>query len=68
MGQTRSLGRGDPLEEETATHSSVLAWKISWREEPSELQSMGHKELGMTYQLTTTNDPQLNILTLAMTS
>ena len=51
-----------------ATHSSVLAWKISWREEPGELQSMGHKELGMTYQLTTTNDPKLNMLTLTMTS
>ena len=50
-----------------ATHSSVLAWKISWREEPGELQSMGCKELGMTYQLTT-NDPQLNMLTLTMTS
>ena len=65
--RVRSLGQGDPLEEEMATHSSVLAWKISWREEPGELQSMGCKELGMTYQLTT-NDPQLNMLTLTMTS
>ena len=31
-----------------ATHSSILAWKISWTEEPGRLQFMGHKELGMT--------------------
>ena len=37
----RSLGWEDPLEKEMATHSSILAWKISWREEPGELQSMG---------------------------
>ena len=37
----RSLGREDPLEEEMATHSSVLAWEIPWTEEPGGLQSMG---------------------------
>ena len=37
----RSVGREDPLEKETATHSSILAWKISWTEEPGRLQSMG---------------------------
>ena len=42
----RSLGQEDPLEEETATHSSVLAWKIPWTEEPGGLQSTGSKELG----------------------
>ena len=36
-----SLGQEDPLEKEMATHSSVLAWKISWTEEPGRLQSMG---------------------------
>ena len=36
----RSLGRVDPLEEEMATHSSTLAWKIPWTEEPGGLQSM----------------------------
>ena len=36
-----SLGREDPLEEEMATHSSILAWKIPWTEEPGGLQSMG---------------------------
>ena len=37
----QSLGRVDPLEKEMATHSSILAWKISWTEEPGRLQSMG---------------------------
>ena len=39
--QVRSLGREDPLEKEMATHSSILAWRIPWREEPGRLQSMG---------------------------
>ena len=47
-----SLGREDPLEEEMATHSNILAWKIPWTEEPSRLQSMGGKESDMTEQLT----------------
>ena len=38
--QVRSLGWEDPLEEEMATHSSILAWKISWAEETGELQSV----------------------------
>ena len=37
----RSLGQEDPLEEEMAIHSNILAWKIPWREEPGGLQSMG---------------------------
>ena len=37
----RSLGLGDPLEKEMATHSSTLAWKIPWTEEPGRLQPMG---------------------------
>ena len=36
----QSLGQEDPLEKEMATHSSILAWKILWTEEPSGLQSM----------------------------
>ena len=36
----RSLGREDPLEKEKATHSSTLAWKIPWTEEPGRLQSL----------------------------
>ena len=41
--RVRSLGQEDPLEKKMATHSSILAWKISWTEEPSGLQSMGSK-------------------------
>ena len=37
-----------PLEKEVATHSSILAWEISWTEEPARLQSMGSQELDMT--------------------
>ena len=40
----RSLGWEDPLEEDMATHSSVLAWKIPWTEEPGGLQSRDRKE------------------------
>ena len=39
----QSLGREDPLEEEMATHSSTLAWKIPWMEEPGRLQTMGSR-------------------------
>ena len=38
--QVQSLGQEDPLEEEAATRSSVLAWKIPWTEEPGRLQSV----------------------------
>ena len=46
--QVRSLGLEDPLEEEMATHSSILAWEIPWTEEPGGLQSMGSQRVGMT--------------------
>ena len=39
--QVQSLGQEDPLEKEMAPHSSILAWKIPWMEEPGGLQSMG---------------------------
>ena len=39
--QVRSLGQEDPLEKEMATHSSILAWRIPWTEEPGGLQSRG---------------------------
>ena len=42
--QIRSLGGEDPLEDEMATHSTILAWGIAWTEEPGGLQSRGHKE------------------------
>ena len=44
----RSLGRKDPLEEGIATHSSILAWRIPWTEEPGGLQSMVLQELDTT--------------------
>ena len=43
--QVRSLGWEDPLEKGMATHTSILAWRIPWTEEPGGLQSMGFKEL-----------------------
>ena len=43
--QVQSLGQEDLLEKEMATHSSTLAWKIPWAEEPGRLQSMDCKEL-----------------------
>ena len=42
----RSPGWGDPLEKEMATHSSTLAWKIPWMEEPGRLQSMRSQRAG----------------------
>ena len=46
--QVRFLGWEDPLEKEMATHSSILAWKIPWAEEPGRLQSMGSQESDVT--------------------
>ena len=44
--QVQVLGREDPLEKEMAIHSSTLAWKIPWTEEPGRLQSMGSLRAG----------------------
>ena len=49
--QVQSLGE-DALDQEMATHSFILAWRIPWTEEPDGLQSMGCKESDMTEQLT----------------
>ena len=46
--QVQSLGGEDPLEKETATHSSILSWEIPWTEEPDGLQSMVSKESDTT--------------------
>ena len=46
--QISFLGLEDPLEKEMATHSSILAWRISWTEEPGRLQSMGSQESDTT--------------------
>ena len=44
--QVQSLGQGDPLGVGMATHSSILAWRILWTEEPSGLESMGSRSIG----------------------
>uniref|UniRef100_A0AAA9T0H1 ELMO domain containing 3 n=1 Tax=Bos taurus TaxID=9913 RepID=A0AAA9T0H1_BOVIN len=58
----KSLGREDPLEEETATHSSILAWKIPWTEEPGRLQSVGSQRVDTTERLS------MHSLRLALTN
>jgi len=50
-----SLGWEDPLEKEMATHSSILAWRIPWTDEPGGLySSRGHKESDMTERIVST--------------
>ena len=51
--RVRSLGQEDGLEKEMATHSSILAWKISWTEEPGGLQSMGSQRVGHDWVINT---------------
>ena len=53
MQETRvqSLGQEDLLEKEIATHSSILAWKIPWMENPGRLQSMGSQRVDMIERL-----------------
>ena len=51
--RVQSLGREDPLEKETATHSSILVWKISWTKKPGGLQSMGSQKGGHNWATNT---------------
>ena len=44
--QVQSLGQEDPLEQEMATHSTILAWRIPWTEEPGGLQPVGLQRVG----------------------
>ena len=44
--QVQSMGQEDPLEEDMATHSSILAWRIPWTGEPGRLQPMGSQRVG----------------------
>ena len=46
--RVRSLGQEDPLEKEMATHSSILAWRVPWTEEPGRLQFTGRKDSDTT--------------------
>ena len=50
--RVRALGWEDPLEKEMAIHSSTLAWKIPWTEEPGRLQSMGSQRVGREFTFT----------------
>ena len=60
--QVQSLGQEDPLEEEMATHSRVLAWRFPWTEEPGRLQSMGSQRIGYNW---TTRQRQQQLWALA---
>ena len=53
--RVRFLARGDPLEKEMAIHSSTLAWKIPWMEEPDRLQSMGSQSRTQLSSFTSTS-------------
>ena len=55
--QVQPLGWEDPLEKEMATHSSILAWRIPWTEEPGGLQSTGSQRVG--HDLVTKQQPPL---------
>ena len=55
-----SLSREDPLEKGVATHSSILAWRIPWTEEPGRLQSMGSQRVG--HDLATKQQQQQQII------
>ena len=50
--RVQSLGQEDPLEEEMATHSSILAWEVPWTEEPCGLQSIGLQSVRHDYVCT----------------
>ena len=56
----RPVGQEDPLEKGMATHSSTLAWRIPWTEEPGGLQSMGSQEVGGMKQLSSRETPALH--------
>ena len=55
-------GQEDPLEKEIATYSSILAWKITWTEEPGGLQSKGSQTAKHNWATKHTHDTQLHIL------
>ena len=57
----RFLGREDPLEKEMATHSSILAWRIPWMEEPGGLQSMGSQRVGHDWATSLIHSLMINI-------
>jgi len=56
--QLRSLGWKDPLEKGMATHSSILAWRIPWTEEPGSYSPWAHKEMDTTERLSLSHDSE----------
>ena len=60
MSYIWSLGGKDPLEKEMAIHSSILAWRIPWTEEPGGLQSMGLQRVGHDWSNLAEHTPSLN--------
>ena len=58
--QFQSLGWEDPEEEEMKTHFNILAWKISWTEEPGGLQTMGSQRVGHDLETTQQKNNMLN--------
>ena len=60
--QVHSLGQEDPLEKETATHSSILAWRIPWTEEPGRIQSMGSRKSWTWLSYSTTSHSWFRLL------
>ena len=62
--RVQSLGREDPLEEEMATHSSILAWKTPWTEENDGLQSMGSQSIGHNLATKHPHTPDTYILNI----
>ena len=58
-GSILGLGRSDPMEREPATHSSILAWGISWTEETGKLQSIGWERVGRNLETKQQPPPQL---------
>ena len=63
----RPLGWDDPLEKEMATHSSILAWKIPWMEQPGGLQSMGSQRVGHFWATSLHLDPYGDKVVLRVT-
>ena len=55
----RTLGQEDPLEEGMATHSSILAWRIPWTEEPGGLQSLGSQRVGHDWATQHSVEPEV---------
>ena len=66
--QILSLGREDPLGEEMATHSSILAWKIPWREEPNRWQSEGSQRVRQDWETKHTHTHTHNLYLRIITS